>query len=313
MVDAHAGNDLRDGGAERMNDDYFGQRDGRIWYNGTLVSWEDATVHVLTPGLEYASGVFEGIRAYAGHPFKLTEHNQRLHRSAEILDMTLPYDVPTLDDACREVLRVNGLGDCYIRPVAFRGSGGLRIGAQDNEINVAIAAWPWRAHYSTESLTGGISLKSVRWARPAPNTAPTQSKAFGSYMIATLAKREAMNAGFTDALMMDFRGLVAESSGANLFMVKDGALRTPVADCFLDGITRQAVLSLAADARVEAKEARITYDDLLLADEVFLTGTAAEVTPVRRIDETEFRSGPVTKTLMTAFAELTLRGQRAPR
>jgi branched-chain amino acid aminotransferase len=285
----------------------FDQRDGFIWLNGAFVPWKDAKVHFLTHGLHYASSVFEGIRAYGGKPFKLTEHNQRLHRSAEILDMKVPFDVATLDAACMELLKKNNLTDAYLRPAAWRGSEMMAIAAQSTKIHVAIACWNWPKYFSPELFEKGISLIQSKWAKPAPNTAPTESKAAGLYMIGTLSKHEAEKAGYNDALMLDYRGLVAESSGANLFMVKDGKVKTPVPDCFLNGITRQTVMALAREAGISVEETQITLDELMKADEVFLTGTAAEITPVGKINDTIFTPGAVTKQLSKMYEELVTR------
>lgn len=285
----------------------FDQRDGFIWYNGQILPWKDAKVHFLTHGLHYASCVFEGIRAYNGKPFKLTEHNERLHRSAEILDMKVPYDVATLDAACHEVMKLNNLTDAYLRPAAWRGAEMMGIGAQSTKTHVAIAAWNWPKYFSPELLEKGISLVESKWRKPAPDTAPTESKAAGLYMIGTLSKHAAEQAGYNDALMLDYRGLVAESSGANLFMVKDGKIRTPIADCFLNGITRQTVIQLAKEAGIAIEETRITLDELMHADEVFLTGTAAEITPVGKINNTTFTPAAITKQLMKLYEDLVTR------
>ncbi|MCB1537569.1 MAG: branched-chain amino acid aminotransferase [Rhodospirillales bacterium] len=281
----------------------FDQRDGFIWVDGQMVPWKEAKIHFLTHALHYGSCVFEGIRAYNGKPFKLTEHNQRLHRSAQILDMDIPFDVATLDRACRDVLASNGMTDAYLRPAAWRGAEMMGIAGTGTRVHVAIACWKWGKYYSPELLEKGVSLHQSKWAKPAHNTAPTESKAAGLYMIGTLARHEAEAAGFNDALMLDWRGLVAESSGANLFIVKDGVLKTPVPDCFLNGITRQTVMQIARDAGIRVEETRITLDDLWAADEVFLTGTAAEITPVGRIDSHQFTVGPVTRQLHKSYEE----------
>jgi len=280
------------------------QRDGFIWYNGEMLPWKDTKVHVLTHGLHYASSVFEGIRAYNGKPFKLSEHNARLIRSAEILDMAMPYDVAALDQACRDVMAANNLSDCYLRPVVFRGPEQLGIGAPNAKIHTAIAAWVWPKYFSPELLEKGISLLQTEWCKPAPNTAPWESKAAGLYMICTLAKHEAVRKGYTDALMLDYRGYVAEASAANLFMVKDGKVKTPIADCFLNGITRQTVIQLCKDAAIDIEETRIMPEELLAADEVFLTGTAAEITPVGKINNTTFNVGAVTLQLTKLYTDL---------
>jgi branched-chain amino acid aminotransferase len=282
----------------------FDQRDGFIWHNGQVLPWKDAKVHILNHGLHYASSVFEGIRAYNGKPFRLDDHNKRLLRSAEILGMTVPYDVETINKACMEMLRVNNLTNAYIRPVIWRGSEMMAIAASPAHAHIAIACWTWGKYFAPELLEKGISLKQSKWAKPAPNTAPTEAKAAGLYMICTLAKSEAMEAGYTDALMLDYRGLVAESTGANIFVIKNGQIKTPIADCFLNGLTRQTVIDLAKKAGYTIEEARITLDELLAADEVFLTGTAAEVTPVGKINDRTYTVGPVTKRLYADYETL---------
>jgi len=282
----------------------FDQRDGFIWYNGQVLPWKDGKIHILNHGLHYGSCVFEGIRAYNGKPFRLTDHNKRLHRSAEILDMKVPYDVATIDAACMAMLEANNLKDAYLRPVVWRGSEMMGIAGGDFPAHVAVTCWTWGKYFSPEILEKGISLKQSKWAKPAPNTAPTESKAAGLYMIGTLAKHEAERAGYTDALMLDFRGLVAESSGANLFMVKDGKIRTPIPDCFLNGITRQTVMELARKAGYELEETRITLEELMAADEVFLCGTAAEISPVGKINDTVYTVGPVTRRIHADYDAL---------
>ncbi len=282
----------------------FDQRDGFIWLNGKVVPWKDAKIHVLTHGLHYASSVFEGIRAYNGHAFRLHDHNLRLKRSAEILEMNLTFDVETIDAACNEMLEANKLKDAYLRPVVWRGSEMMGIIGCDAPAQVAVACWQWGRYFSPELLDKGTSLKQPKWAKPAPNTAPTEAKAAGLYMIGTLAKHEGERAGYSDALMLDFRGLVAESSGANLFMVKDGVIKTPIPDCFLNGITRQTVIDMARRAGYTVEETRITLDELMAADEVFLCGTAAEITPVGKINDQSFTVGAVTKRIFADYEAL---------
>lgn len=282
----------------------FDQRDGYIWHNGKTLPWKEAKVHILNHGLHYASSVFEGIRAYNGKPFRLNDHNTRLLRSAAILGMHVPYDAAQIDAVCMEMLKANNLTDAYIRPVIWRGSEMMAIAASPAPAHIAVACWHWGKYFSPELLEKGISLKLSKWRKPAPDTAPTESKAAGLYMIGTLAKSEAMEAGYTDALMLDYRGLVAESTGANLFMVKGGKIRTPIADCFLNGLTRQTVIDLARKAGYELEETRITLEELLDADEVFLTGTAAEVTPVGKINDRSYTVGPVTKSIYDAYETL---------
>jgi branched-chain amino acid aminotransferase len=277
----------------------FDRREGSIWIDGTLKPWEDATVHILTHGMHYASTVFEGERVYGGKIFKLTEHSERLHQSARLLGFTIPYSVSDINDKCMQVIKENGIEDGYVRPVAWRGSEMMAISAQKTTIHLAIASWSW-GNYFTDKMRG-IRLATSKWRRPAPNMAPVHSKAAGLYMICTLAKHQAEDDGFDDALMLDYRGYLAESTGANLFLVIDGALHTPIADCFLDGITRQSIIALAKESGIEVVERHIPPEDLKKASEVVLTGTAAEITPIREIEGILFTPGPVTQTLMEGF------------
>lgn len=277
----------------------FDARDGYIWYNGEMVAWRDATLHVLSHGLHYGSCVFEGERAYGGEVFKLTEHSQRLIDSGKILGFDVPYTVDELDAATRDVIAKNGLSDCYVRPLAWRGSEQMGVSAQKSRINVAIAVWEWGAYYSDLRLTRAI------YDRPAPNTAPVKSKAAGLYMICTICKHDAEARGFGDALMLDWRGYLAETTGANLFLVMDGKIHTPKPDCFLDGITRRTVIDLARKRGFEVIERHIKPEELANAQEMFVTGTAAEVTPVRAVDDLVFQSGNVTGQLIDDFRALT--------
>jgi len=280
----------------------FDDRDGQIWFNGKLVEWREAKVHVLTHGLHYASSVFEGERVYNGTVFKLTEHTERLHESARLMGFDIPYSVDEINAAHDVVLKANGIVDGYVRPIAWRGSEMMGVSAQNNRINLAIAAWEWPSYFSPEARMAGIKLALSAWRRPDPQCAPVQAKAAGLYMICTLSKHEAERQGFHDALMLDWRGQVAEATGANVFFVMpDGTLHTPIPDCFLDGITRRTVIGLARDAGIEVVERVIMPEDMAQAREVFLTGTAAEVTPVGRIGELTFTPGEVTKTLIDAY------------
>jgi branched-chain amino acid aminotransferase len=283
----------------------YDDRDGFIWMNGTMVPWRDARIHVLTHALHYASCVFEGERVYDGRIFKLREHTLRLADSARKLGFDLPHDIATLEQACQQVVAANGIGDGYVRPLAWRGPEMMGVSAQNCRINVAIAAWTWPAYFTPEARLKGIRMTRAIYDRPAPNTAPTQSKAAGLYMICTLSKHEAEAKGYDDALMLDYRGYLAEGTGANLFLVIDGKLHTPLPDCFLDGITRQTVIGLAQSRGIEVVERHIKPEELSDADEVFLTGTAVEVTPVREIDAYRFEVGPVTRQLIMDFDALT--------
>lgn len=282
----------------------FDDRDGYIWFDGELVPWRDAKIHVLSHGLHYASCVFEGERAYEGRIFKSQEHTARLFKSASILGMDIPFTPDMINQAKLETLKASGLANAYLRPVAWRGSEQMGIAARASRTHVAIAIWDWPSYFSPELREKGISLKTSKWQKPAPNTALTESKAAGLYMINSISKHQAEDEGFTDALMLDYRGYAAEATGANLFRVKDGVIRTPKADCFLNGITRQTLIELAHELGYEMEEDFITVEDLKSADEVFLTGTAAEVSAVGRIDDTTYTVGPVTKTLREAYENL---------
>lgn len=282
----------------------YDQRDGVIWMNGKMLPWGDARLHVLSHGLHYASCVFEGERAYGGEIFKLTEHSERLHESARILGFEIPYSVAEIDQACREVLSANGLTDAYVRPVAWRGSEQMGVAAQKTRINVAIAAWDWGAYFDPAARTTGLRLIIAEYRRPDPRTAPAKSKAAGLYMICTIEKHRAEAAGYADALMLDWRGQVAEATGANIFFLKDGALHTPTPDCFLDGITRRTVIDLARKRGIEVIERAIMPEEMEGFEECFLTGTAAEVMPVGEIGPYRFAVGDVTRTLMNDFSAL---------
>lgn len=276
----------------------FDDRDGFIWFDGELVPWRDAKVHVLTHALHYASAVFEGERAYAGDIFKLTEHTERLLKGAEILGFKIPYSAAEIDEACRETLRANDIVDGYLRPVAWRGSEMMGVSAQKNTIHLGVAAWPWPSYFSPEARNKGIRLTMSNWERPSPKTAPVSTKAAGLYMICTLSKHDAEAKGFDDALMLDWRGRLAEATGANVFLVLgDGKLHTPTPDCFLNGITRRTVIDLARKRGIEVVERVIMPEELGKATEIFLTGTAAEVTPVGEIDGKSYAVGEITKTL----------------
>jgi len=284
----------------------FDQLDGYIWMNGEFVKWADAKIHVLTHGLHYASAVFEGERAYGGEIFKLTEHTERLHASAKLLGFTIPYSVEVLDDACRELLKKQGLVDAYVRPIAWRGSEMMGVSAQNNRINCAIAIWQWPSYFDPEQKLKGIRLDMAEWCRPDPRTVPSRSKAAGLYMICTLSKHAAEAKGYADALMLDWRGQVAEATGANVFFVKDGVIHTPTPDCFLDGITRRTVIGLAKKRGYKVVERAIMPEEMEGFDECFLTGTAAEVTPVSEIGPYRFVPGEICKNLMNDFmAEVT--------
>ncbi len=281
----------------------FDDRDGFIWYDGTMVPWREAKLHVLSHGLHYASAVFEGERAYAGRIFKLRAHTERLIASARILGMEIPYTAEQIEAACRDVVAKNGLTDAYVRPLAWRGAEQLSVSAQNTTVHLIIATWAWPNLFGDARMQG-VRLGMAEWKRPHPETAPTASKAAGLYMIGTLSKHAAEKAGFQDALMLDWRGQVAEATGANIFFVMDGALHTPTPDCFLNGITRRTVMSLARARQMPVHERAIRPEELGRASEVFLAGTAAEVTPVRQIDTLSFTPGQVTETLLRDYEAL---------
>jgi branched-chain amino acid aminotransferase len=269
------------------------------------VPWRDAKVHVLTHALHYASCVFEGERIYDGRIFKLTEHSRRLANSARVLGFALPYEVAAIDQACKQVVAANGIGDGYVRPLAWRGAEMMGVSAQRCRIHVAIAAWTWPAYFTPEARLKGIRMTRAPYDRPSPSTAPTESKAAGLYMICTLSKHQAEAKGYDDALMLDYRGYLAEGTGANLFLVIDGKLHTPTPDCFLNGITRQTVIELARGRGIEVIERHIKPEELARAQEVFLTGTAVEVTPVREVDEHRFAVSEISRQLISDFDALT--------
>jgi branched-chain amino acid aminotransferase len=285
----------------------YDDRDGLIWLDGQLIPFRDAKLHVLTHGLHYASCVFEGERAYDGEVFHLTEHSQRLWDSAKLMDFTLPYSVAEIDAATRATVAANKMPSCYVRPVAWRGSEMMGVAAQQNKIHVAIAVWEWPSYFSPEAKMKGLRLQISDWRRPAPNTAPTQAKAAGLYMICTLSKHKAERDGYQDALMLDWRGQIAEATGANIFFAKDGKLHTPVPDCFLNGITRRAVMAMARARGIEVIERAIQPEEMAGFQECFLTGTAAEVTPVSEIGPYKFTPGAICKQLLADFDAATHR------
>jgi len=290
----------------------FDQHDGVIWFDGDFVEWKDAKVHVLTHGLHYGSCVFEGERAYGGVVFKQEDHHQRLQTSAELLGFKLPFSVAEINHAAEETLRRNKLVDAYLRPVAWRGSEMMGVSAQHNTIHVAIAAWEWPSYFKPEERAKGIRLDIAEYRRPDPRTAPCKSKAAGLYMICTISKHAAEAKGYADALMMDFEGYVAEATGANVFFVQDGKIHTPIADRFLDGITRRTVIDLAKRRGIEVIERRILPEEMSGFSEAFLTGTAAEVTPVAEIGQYTFKPATITLGLMDDyFAEVTPKREAA--
>ncbi len=290
----------------------FDQIDGVIWYDGKLVPWADAKLHVLSHGLHYASCVFEGERAYGGEIFKCTEHSERLKRSAEVLDFTIPYSIQEIDAAKRQVVERNGKPDAYVRPVAWRGSEMMGVSAQNNAIHLAIASWEWPSYFNPAERLKGIRLDLAEYRRPDPKTAPSLAKAAGLYMICTISKHKAERKGYADAMMLDWQGRVAECTGANIFFIRDGKIHTPIADCFLAGITRATVIELAKRRGIEVIERRIMPDELTGFAECFITGSAAEVTAVSEIADWRFTPGTITKQLMDDYtAEVQRKGKKA--
>ncbi|MCP1337443.1 branched-chain amino acid aminotransferase [Futiania mangrovi] len=279
----------------------FDDRDGQIWLNGALIPWRDAKVHVLTHGLHYASAVFEGERVYGGVVFKSREHTERLFRSAELMGMSVPYTVDEIERAKAQTVAAQGFADAYVRPIVWRGSEMMGVSAQVARINVAIAVWQWPSYFDPEQRMKGIRLDVSQWRRPAPDTAPSAAKAAGLYMICTLSKHAAEAKGFADALMLDYRGRVAEATGANIFFVKDGVIHTPTPDCFLDGITRRTVIGLAKARGIEVVERAIMPEELEGMQQCFLTGTAAEVTPVSQIGPYSFEVGEIVRALVADY------------
>jgi branched-chain amino acid aminotransferase len=283
-----------------VNSPPLDDRDGVIWYNGQLVPWREAKVHVLTHSLHYGNAVFEGARIYNGKVFKLTEHSARLVKSAKMLAYDLPYSVEQLDAATRQVVAENKLESGYVRPLAWRGAEVIGVSGIGTKVHVMVAAFPWGAYYQQKA----IRLCTSRWKRPSPESSPAGSKAAGLYIICTLAKDEALAAGFQDALMHDYKGRLSEATGANLFLLLDGQLHTPTTETILNGITRQTVMDLARKRGLTVVEREIWPEELARASEVFLTGTAVEVQPVGAIDAREYPVGPVTQQLQADYAAL---------
>jgi branched-chain amino acid aminotransferase len=279
----------------------FDQREGFIWMNGRLLPWSEAHLHVLSHGLHYGSCVFEGERTYGGKVFKSREHTERFKNSANILDFEIPYSVEEIEAAKKLVVEKNGLSSCYVRPVAWRGSEMMAVAAQNSTINVAIAVWDWPSMFDVNEKMRGIRLDIAEYRRPDPRCAPVHAKAAGLYMICTLSKHRAERRGYADAMMLDWEGRVAECTGANIFFAKDGVLHTPLADCFLDGITRRTVIDLAKARGVEVHQRRIMPEELTSFDECFICGTGAEVTPVSEVGSYKFTPGNLSRTLIEDY------------
>ena len=283
----------------------FDDRDGWIWFDGKLVPWRDAKIHVLTHALHYGSAVFEGERIYNGKVFKLREHSQRLIDSAKILGFDVPMTVEQIDRATEETVKANKMVNGYVRPIAWRGAEQMGVAAQQTKIHVAIAVWDWGAYFGTEAKMKGLKLCMAKYRRPDPATSPCLAKATGLYMICTIEKHAAEAAGYSDALMLDWRGQIAETTGANIFFVMNGEIHTPKPDCFLDGITRRTVIDLARKRQYKVVERAIMPDEMGKATEAFLTGTAAEVTPIASIGDHKFTPGTISKNLLDDFEKLT--------
>ncbi|MEO1101277.1 MAG: branched-chain amino acid aminotransferase [Pseudomonadota bacterium] len=280
----------------------YDDRDGHIWMDGEFVPWRETKVHILTHGLHYASAVFEGERAYSGQIFKSLEHSQRLHNSADILGFDIPFTVEQIEDAKKETLARSGLESAYVRAIAWRGSEMMGVSAQNNTIHLAIATWHWGDYFADKMK--GIRMTHAQWKRPSPETAPCDSKAAGLYMICTMSKHAAEKEGYQDALMLDWRGQIAEATGANIFFIRDGAIHTPTPDCFLNGITRRTAIGLAKARQIEVVERAIFPDELPTFSECFITGTAAEITPVAEIGEHTFKPGQITGALVEDYERL---------
>ena len=282
----------------------FDDRDGVIWYDGELIEWRDAKLHVLSHALHYGSSVFEGQRAYGGEIFKLREHSQRLLDSGKALGFDNPYSVEEIDQAAIDVVKANGLVDAYIRPVAWRGSEMMGVATKGSKIHLAVAAWEWPSYFDEDSIMKGLRLEIATWRRPSPETEPVHAKAAGLYMIASLCKDAATANGYDDALMLDYRGRVAECTGANIFFIKDGVIHTPTPDCFLDGITRRTAIDLAKKRGIEVIERAIMPEELSSFEQAFITGTAVEVTPLSEIGDVKFEVGEICKTMVKDYTNL---------
>lgn len=283
----------------------FHDRDGFIWMDGQMVPWREAQVHYLTHALHYATCVFEGERAYNGRIFKSRQHSERLAFSAKVVHIDMPYSVDEIEAAKQEVMKANNLTNAYFRVAVWRGSEQMGIDVRGTQSHMAVAAWDWGSYFDPAIREKGISLGSSKWRKPAPNTAPTNSKTASLYNVSCIAKVEAIQQGFNDAFMLDHEGFVAESTGANLFAIKDGVVHTPIADRFLNGITRQTVIEICKKIGMPLEERRIKPEEMSSFQEVFLTGSAAELTPVGRIDDINYIVGPITRKLSDAYTELT--------
>ena len=285
----------------------FDNREGFIWMNGSVLEWNQAKIHVLNHGLHYGSCVFEGIRVYNRKIFKLKEHIERLFFSAKILDLDIPYKHEELIEFTELIVKKQNIEDGYIRPVVWRGSEMMAISSKEASINIAIAAWKWPSYFSPEKILQGINMSIAEWKRPPPECAPTNSKAAGLYMICSLSKHKAELNGFDDALMLDYRNFIAEATGANIFFVKNKKIFTPIADCFLDGITRKTVIEIANKIGIEVEEKHLEVNFMKDCSEAFLTGTAVEITPINSVDDYKFSDRDVTKLLIKEFEDYVIK------
>jgi branched-chain amino acid aminotransferase len=282
----------------------YDNRDGKIWMDGKLIDWREANVHILTHAMHYASSVFEGERAYNGKIFESRKHSERLHYSASCIDFEIPFTVDEIEAAKYEVMKANNLTDAYVRAVAWRGAGeDMGVSSARNPVRLAIAAWEWGSYYGDAKMKGA-KLDISKWKRPSPETIPVHAKAAGLYMICTTSKHAAEAKGCSDALFMDYRGYVAEATGANIFFVKDGEVHTPLADCFLNGITRQTVIGMLGERQIKVHERHIMPEELEGFEQCWLTGTAAEVTPVGQIGDYNFEVGEMTRGIAEAYETL---------
>jgi len=282
----------------------YDDRDGQIWMDGQLVEWRDANVHILTHAMHYASSVFEGERAYNGKIFKSREHSERLRNSAKLIDFEIPYTVDEIEAAKVQALAASGLTDAYVRAIAWRGAGeDMGVASALNPVHLAVAVWEWGAYYGDAKMKGA-KLDISKWKRPSPETIPSHAKAAGLYMICTMSKHAAEAKGCSDAMMFDYRGYVAEATGANIFFVKDGEVHTPDPDCFLNGITRQTVIGMLNDRQVKVHERHISPEELEGFEQCWLTGTAAEVTPVGQIGDHNFEVGALTRDIALGYEKV---------
>lgn len=285
-----------------MAETAYHDRDGYIWMDGAFVDWREAKVHVLTHSLHYGSGVFEGARAYDGEIYALRDHSQRLLNSAKYLGYAIPFSVEEIDKACTDTLAKSGLGFAYVRPIAWRGSEMMGVASKGNKIHLSVAVWHWGDYFDDKMK--GIRLCMADWKRPAPDTIPCKAKGAGLYMICTLAKDASTDKGFDDALMLDYKGRVAECTGAHIFFVKDGEIHTPTNDILLDGITRKAVLLMAKKRGINVIKRDIWPDDLPTFSECFIVGTAAEITPIRSIERLKYTPGELTVNMVEDYDKL---------